>query len=39
MLGCDIPPGLKPGGFSGLLPSHLPGVPRTAWRLPGYLQG
>ena len=31
--------GLKPGSFSGLLPSHMPGVPRTTWLLPGYLHG
>jgi len=31
--------GLKPCSFSELLPSNMPGVPRTTWREPGYLRG
>ena len=31
--------GLKPCSFSELLPSNMPGVPRTTWRKPGYLRG
>ena len=31
--------GLKPCSFTELLPSNMPGVPRTTWRKPGYLRG
>jgi len=34
----DTPHGLKPGGFSGLLPSNLRGARTTTWLAPGYLE-